>query len=299
MRKKWRPSSYYSDDATETQHQGTGHLAVRDTLPRRLLTLLALKTTARLYSRDGPCRPISKPLIVKKSPFTHLTEAATLQFVAAHTAVPVPRVRCAFVRKNRAYLVMERLPGVTFAEAWPKLSAAQVTAVFKQLRAMLAELGALPSPPAGGVQSCVGGSLRDSRIARSRPRFGPFPDTQAFHLWLREGLRPEEHPERDDAGDQDWQDLKAMAARQDGPWPALVFTHGDLNPFNIFVHEGRVVGIIDWGFAGWYPPYWEYTAAWYRNSIRKAWQDVLPEFLDTFPEELEMEITRQKWYGDF
>ena len=282
----------------DTQHQGTSHLAVHSTFPSRLLTLIALKTTARLYRRDGPCVPISKHLIVKRSPFVHLTEAATLQFIAANTSIPVPRVHCAFVRKNRAYLVMQRLPGASLATAWPSLSVAQLATIFKQLRAILAELRALPPPPGAGIQSCIGGSLRDSRIARSDPRFGPFENTQAFHLWLREGLRLEEHPERDDPGDQEWQSLKAMAARQDGPWPAPVLTHGDLNPFNVFVHEGRVAGIIDWEFAGWYPPYWEYTAAWHGNRTRQFWQGVLAEFLDPYPEELEMEILRQQWYGD-
>lgn len=90
-----------------------------------------------------------------------------------------------------------------------------------------------------------------------------------------------------------------MVAKQDGLWPPPVFTHGDLNPFNIMVHGNRVASIIDWEFSGWYPFYWEYTSAWYGNRIRKAWQDSLAKFLDPYPEELRMEITRQKWWGDF
>ena len=293
------PEPYDADqDTTDTQHQSTGHLAIRNSLPRRLLTLLALKTTARLYHRDGPCIPISKHLIVKTSPFVHLTEASSLQFIAANTSLPVPRIHCAFVHRNRAYLVMQRVQGVSLAMAWPSLSAAQLSAILKQLRAMLAELRALTPPPGAGIQSCTGGSLRDARIPRSRPRFGPFKSEQAFHLWLREGLRPEEHPEHDDDQNQDWQDIKTMAARQDGRWPAPVFTHGDLNPFNVFVYGGQVVSIIDWEFSGWYPSYWEYTAAWHGNRTRQAWQTVLAEFLDTHPEELKMEITRQRGWGD-
>jgi RIO-like serine/threonine protein kinase len=36
-----------------------------------------------------------------------------------------------------------------------------------------------------------------------------------------------------------------MAMEQDGPRPALVFTHFDLSPFNILIREDQVVGIID------------------------------------------------------
>lgn len=48
-----------------------------------------------------------------------------------------------------------------------------------------------------------------------------------------------------------------MAEKQDGPWPLPVFTHADLNPFNILLRGDKVVGIIDWEFAGWYLHYWD------------------------------------------
>ena len=168
--------------------------------------------------------------------------------------------------------------------------------IFTQLRDMLRELRALSPPPDTGIESCGGGSLRDSRIPRSRPRFGPFRTIQDFHLWLREHLGPEEHANRQD--DQDRKDIKEMVAKQDGLWPPPVFIHGDLNPFNILVCGNRVVSIIDWEFAGWYPCYWEYTSAWYGNRTPRAWQDSIAKFLDPCPVELRMEITCQKWWGE-
>ena len=283
-------------DGTATQHEGTDHLAVHNTFVRRFLTILALKTAGRFYPYTGPCVQISKHLIVKTNARVHLTEAATMQFVAANTSVPVPRVHCAFVYKNQAYIVMERIQGCTLAHAFKTLSEADLKTIFAQLRRMLEELRKLSPPEGAGIQSCVDGSLRDSRISRSRPRFGPFRTTQEFHLWLREGLRPEEHPSHEN--DEGWGDIKAMAAMQDRPYPPPVFTHGDLNPFNILVRGDQVVGIIDWEFAGWYPYYWEYTSVWHGNIIRQSWQNDIPRFLDPYPEELDMEITRQKWWGE-
>ncbi|KAI5464362.1 kinase-like domain-containing protein [Mariannaea sp. PMI_226] len=283
-------------DQTASQHEGTGFLAINNTALHRLLTRLALKTTALLYRRNRPCVPISKHVIVKTGPFAHLTEAATMSFVTANTSIPVPRIYCSFVHKNRAFLVMERIRGSSLAEAWRTLSDADLENIFSQLRRIFQELRALPLPPGTGVESCQGGSLRDSRIARSKPRFGPFKTIHGFHLWLREDLKPEEHPTRED--DEDWKRIKEMVAKQDGPWPPPVFTHGDLNPFNILVRGDRIVAIIDWEFAGWYPCYWEYTSAWCGNLTRQAWQDLLTKFLDTYPVELEMEKTRQRWWGD-
>ncbi|RSL83770.1 hypothetical protein CEP51_004304 [Fusarium floridanum] len=283
-------------DQTATQHDGTGPLAINNTVLHRLVTRIALKTTALFYQHDGPCVPISRHLIVKTGPFVHLTEAATMSFVATNTSIPIPGIHCSFVHKNRAFIVMERIRGNSLAEAWKTLSDADRKNIFVQLQHIFQELRALPPPPGTGVESCRGGSLRDSRIPRSRPRFGPFKTIQDFHLWLRGYLKPEEHPERED--DQDWKGIKEMAAKQDGPWPSPVFTHGDLNPFNILVRGDRVVGIIDWEFAGWYPCYWEYTSAWCGNLTRQAWQYSITEFLDAYPAELEMEKTRQRWWGD-
>ncbi len=284
-------------DTSATQHDGTEALAVNATLVRRFLTLLALNTTGRFYRNGSACVRISNHLVVKTSPWVHLTEAATMQFVAAHTSIPVPRVYCAFVRKNHAFIVMDRVPGVSIATAWKTLTGAERDAIFAELRGMFDELRALPPPPGCGIQSCVGGSLRDSRLPRSLPRFGPFKTTQEFHFWLRHEMQPENHPNRKD--DQDWKGIDAMVARQDGPWPAPVFTHGDLNPSNIFVHKGRVSGIIDWEFSGWYPPYWDYTSTWCWAVMATEWRDAVGKFLSPWPEELEMEITRHRWWGEY
>ncbi|ROT42209.1 kinase-like protein [Sodiomyces alkalinus F11] len=281
----------------DTQHEGTQHLAVNNTFIRRWITLLALRITARFYKADGICVPISRNLIVKRGPFVHLTEAATMEFVAANTSIPVPRVHCAFIHNNMAYIVMERVRGRSIAGAWKSLSEADMKSILTQLRTMLQELRALPPPPGAGVQSCVGGSLMDSRIPHARPRFGPFSTIQAFHKWLRKDYRLEDHPPIKDDGDR--KGVELMIAMQDGPWPPPVFTHGDLNPSNILVRGDRVVGIIDWEFAGWYPHYWEYTSVWYGNRLRHEWQGMIPDFLDPHPAELQMEITRQRGWGDF
>lgn len=283
---------------TKINHEGTEHLAINNTFPRRLLTLLALKTTARLFPRDGICVPISKNKIVKSGLYVHLTEAATMKFVAENTSIPVPKVHCAFVRKNRAYIVMERIHGDEIPAAFKRLPNEESRErIYAQLKRMVQELRTLKSPGIR-VESCVGGSLCDARISRPEPRFGPFKSVQEFHLWLRENLQPSE-VSKHACSDEDWDEIKEMVAKQDGPWPLPVFTHGDLNPFNVLVRGEKVVGIIDWEFSGWYPHYWEYTASWHGNLTKRGWQDVLHKFIEPWPVELKMEHTRQKWWGEW
>jgi len=131
--------------------------------------------------------------------------------------------------------------------------------ICKQLRRMLDELRALRPPPGAGVQSCVGGSLRDSTIPHCRPRMGPFKAIQEFHPWLRDDFKPADdlvnlNVEEDAA-------LRETIPQQDGPWPPPVFTHGDLSASNVLVEGDKITGIIDWETSGWYPQYWEYTSA--------------------------------------
>ncbi|KFH40436.1 hypothetical protein ACRE_089000 [Hapsidospora chrysogenum ATCC 11550] len=265
-------------DNKATQHDGARHLAINNSWRYRDFTLLALQSTARFYRCNGPCVPISKHLMVKIGPFVHLTEAATLKIVADKTSIPVPHVYCSLAHKNQAFILMERIRGQTLAEVWDGLSDTERESVLTQLKRMTGDLRAIPSPPGTGIESCVGGSLRDSRIPRCRPRMGPFKTVQVFHFWLRDYLRLEEHGTRQ--GDGDWQDVKEMVAKQDEPWPAPVFTHEDLNPLNILLYGNRVVGLVDWEFAGWH------------GKMR------LPSSSIHTPEELRMEVTRQRYWGD-
>ncbi|XWW97824.1 hypothetical protein V2A60_005811 [Cordyceps javanica] len=279
------------------ESQDAAGLAINDGKLRRRLTLIALKTMSRFCKYNGPCVPISSRIIVKKGVRVNLTEAATMAFVAARTNIPVPRIHCAFTRRDVTYIVMERIRGKTLAHAWPSLSKADVERILLQLRGMLNELRALPAPGAA-IQSCVGGSLYDFRIHRpDEPRFGPFASTRAFHEWLREGLGPEQKPRYVD--DDEWDDIRNMIAMQDREYGAPLFTHGDLNPFNVIVREGSIVGIIDWEFSGWLPHYWEYTSVWLGNKTRIGWQRMAERFIDPWPDQLQMESTRQKWWGDF
>ncbi|OAA81551.1 Protein kinase-like domain protein [Akanthomyces lecanii RCEF 1005] len=134
-----------------------------------------------------------------------------MAFVKGRTKIPVPRVHCSFTHRKKTYIVMERVRGKTLADALPKLSEAQLECIFAELRGILEELRALPAPGTA-IQSCLGGSLRDSRIPRPEPRFGPFPSTQAFHEWLREGLGPDQKPQYVD--DEEWAEIQRMIAMQ-------------------------------------------------------------------------------------
>lgn len=113
---------------------------------------------------------------------------------------------------------------------------------------------------------------------------------------LRKGLTLDKIEGREK--DLEWQDVKNMITKQDGPWPPPVLTHGDLNPFNILVRGDKVVGLIDWESSGWYPHYWEYTSTWLTSVTMTEWRGLLEKFIDPVSDELKMEETGNKWWGE-
>jgi len=41
----------------------------------------------------------------------------------------------------------------------------------------------------------------------------------------------------------------------------IVFAHGDISSRNVQVRDGRIVALLDWETAGWYPDHWDYVFA--------------------------------------
>ncbi|PLB43311.1 hypothetical protein P170DRAFT_486173 [Aspergillus steynii IBT 23096] len=59
---------------------------------------------------------------------------------------------------------------------------------------------------------------------------------------------------------------------------AVTFSHADLHRGNIMISSSapfRVLAVVDWGQAAWYPDYWEYCKAlytcWYEDEWRRDW----------------------------
>ncbi|OBT66555.1 hypothetical protein VE03_03701 [Pseudogymnoascus sp. 23342-1-I1] len=72
----------------------------------------------------------------------------------------------------------------------------------------------------------------------------------------------------------------------------IFFSHADFSPTNILVERGRLSGIVDFGCAGFYPEYWEYTKGIYGHfGPETAWPITL---LDAFSGLYEDELAAEK-----
>ncbi|KAF2814337.1 kinase-like protein [Mytilinidion resinicola] len=85
---------------------------------RRHLTLIAVVALKRFRPHASSVLFLTNGLCVKYSPFQHLSDAATMQYIASHTSIPVPKVHCAFERKGTTYIVMSRIAGSPIGHEW-------------------------------------------------------------------------------------------------------------------------------------------------------------------------------------
>jgi Ser/Thr protein kinase RdoA (MazF antagonist) len=185
---------------------------------------------------------------------------------------------------------MTHVPGTMLSNALPKMTTDQIQSVASELSGYLAQMHQLIQPvqgPASQAPTIIGGTARgpgyDHRLG---PRvWGPFQTVADFHTYIRFGEPLE-----------DWVHEPAVVEMHGKPEGAyqVRYTHADLAPRNIMVDPkaGKITGIIDWEFGGWYPEYWEYTKM--HCCPRPHWNEWLAaidkeEGIQKYPKELAAE----------
>ncbi|KAJ0425253.1 kinase-like domain-containing protein [Aspergillus carlsbadensis] len=185
--------------------------------------------------------------------------------------VPVPEL-FGWRVDDKGYVViyMQLIEGQTLLDQWNDLSCADKEAMRSQLCEIIGSLRQLSQGPDKYIESINRQKLPDY-VFQSLTEAGPFPNIKEFNEWFsllpQSRLAPSmkrKDPYRDflpDSGD-------------------IRFTHADLHRGNIMISSTapfRVIAIVDWGQAGWYPDYWEYCKAfytcWYEDEWRRDWID--------------------------
>lgn len=174
-------------------------------------------------------------------------EVQTLNYLATHTDIPIPKALRDWVDRDGRYFVMtERIGGQTLEEAWPSLSEPQRINVADQVVQVRKQLRSVTSTSIQSVDNspCYPGLL----FFDPKPR-GPFHSDK--ELWDALALKLGHLPP---------QVLENLKQRLPKCKP-YVLSHCDLNLGNIMVQDGKVVGILDWEYAAFLPIWYEYVSA--------------------------------------
>ncbi|KAI0005244.1 kinase-like protein [Xylariaceae sp. FL0662B] len=212
-------------------------------------------------------------------PGTSCSEVAAMRFVREHTSIPIPLVHDA----TDESITMEFVEGVTLQEAWGKLSEAERSSISAQLRGYIEQMRDIDTGRAR-IGAVDGGPAIDAHML-GRHQGGPFTCEAEWNDFLLEGLH-EDTPRA----------IRRMCQSQLRTDHKLVFTHGDLHATNILVSDGRIVALLDWEFAGFYPEYVELTTSLRGANWKVGYYDAL---LDIFPCRYDAEYVIDDLMDDF
>ena len=190
------------------------------------------------------------------------SEANALDLLFAETTIPVPRVRRVVKCQWDFLIFMDYIPGQTLAHVWPTFSTWRRVCVAFTLRRYIRQLRRLkasPTTPPGPLSAHGPRRCESPIFGQVQSDSGPFAsyfDLSAFfnerHGMAMDAKKvPQDDPCRNDLFDDS---------------EPLVLTHQDLNLRNIIFGDDGRLWIIDWAWAGYYPPWFEYVAMKRQNE---------------------------------
>ncbi|GKZ23420.1 hypothetical protein AbraCBS73388_009787 [Aspergillus brasiliensis] len=241
------------------------------------LSMTVFKLPFGLYLRRG------HPMLGSE----HQAEAHTLRMIERSTSIPAPRALDVLQTSRWSYLLMTRVPGHPIGQMFNRMTDEQVKQAVEDLKRYVAELRAIPPNTDSEFQICnsLGEGFLDWRIPDSQREELRFQSEAEFNKYLTDPFG---------------EDTRRRAAISHDIPHAIYFTHGDLNPRNILVENGRISGIVDWENAGWFPEYWEYTKAHYCVRYVMRWLvDVVDRVFEGYRDELHVENMLSDLLGPF
>ncbi|OQU95969.1 hypothetical protein CLAIMM_02116 [Cladophialophora immunda] len=185
------------------------------------------------------------------------------------------------------FTLISRVQGKTLASVWPKCSAEQKAGYRDQMVEILKRMRQVTAP---FPQKINGDKLDDCILANCRGRAPPtcFKIGYSMDEWLegisetiRGGLCRQYLIKDEKVIEEKLQQIKDNFPRGD----PYVLTHGDFNLRNIMVKDDKIIAILDWETAGFYP-WWaeKYCArAWtcdQEELFEGIWDRVCPELED-------------------
>ncbi|TQV91892.1 serine/threonine protein kinase [Cordyceps javanica] len=202
-------------------------------------------------------------------------EPAALRLLETHaSSVPSPLFvdLMPLVADGKPWLIMTGMPGQRLDEVIHKMSYPERHQLADDLAAAIKAYRNVPNSSNFLIASASGGRLQDPRTSSSG--CGPYQNESDFNKQITRGCA---------------QDLEQAFPDAHSRRYPIVFTHADLFPSNILIDSGRLSGIVDWQYAGFYPAYWEYTKA--MRSVRHAehYQAIFRRIFSEYEDELEVE----------
>jgi hypothetical protein len=235
-----------------------------------------VESSPYLPGSDESLVQISNDTVVK---FGHTftsscSEALAMDLVRTQTSILVPRPKRVIHHmhdEGNGLIVMEFIRnGRQLHVCWPTLSLWAKLKIILTMRRYLRQLPRIQDP-----RSTTPGPLASQPSVCNGLQFGydpqgPFSTMTA----LAEYFHKLHHFSQYRSG----QGYTPLPPLNENFFTRLVFTHNDLNMRNILLDDCGRLWIIDWGFAGFFPPCFEYLGMRYaaqKDKEPKGWQTAI------------------------
>jgi hypothetical protein len=138
-------------------HSPSCSVPFNDSVSLRFLVLASIKLPRLFQDPSVSILRLRLKSVSKLGTFRDLAEASTLQFVARHTSIPVLKIYRSFTRKNKTYIMMQKIKWKMVAVMWESLSDESKARILLQLKEMIDEMQMIPSS-SNRIASVDGGS---------------------------------------------------------------------------------------------------------------------------------------------
>lgn len=227
-------------------------------VPSKLPSLDDIHSSTDILFDLGTTRVIAvDDIVVKYGEGVALAEAETMTFVADRTTIPIPKVLGTLEQDEKTYIYMERSEGRTLEECLAELTDDQLVSLAAQLSDIVTQLRAIEGSHIGSINGPCTDYLWKYNESLEK---GPFEKEYQFNDAII-AYYHERYPSK----------FSVFLRSLYHDTHRILFAHGDLTPKNIMIRDDKIVAILDWEFAGWYPEYWEYVKALYGDEWQTEW----------------------------
>jgi len=196
-----------------------------------------------------------------------------MELVRKQTRIAVPRMR-RVIDNDYSMIVMDLVPNSRQLQvAWPSLSVwgklkviLTIRLYLRQLRRVQYSSSNIPGPASPTPLECNG-------LQFGYDPKGPFPTLSALEAHFQT-----EHTSAQYRASRGWARPPHPKPLDQSAFASLVFTHNDLNMRNLLLDNDGVLWVVDWGWSGFYPPWFEYLAtriAAAKDKNPESWQECI------------------------
>lgn len=195
---------------------------------------------------------------------------AEMMHYASQQGILAPRVIGSYdVEPEVIATVTDLIPGESLDKAWHTMDKNQRNSIKSQLKEQIHLFRTCTQPYIGRI------NRQETLNFYDRLHFhfmGPFDSEEEFDNWCLARVKSPMTAAM-------W---KKLVPRMRGTGPSkFVLTHGDLAARNIMVKDGKITGIVDWEYSGFFPEYMEYALATVIHDCHESWWlSVLKEILE-------------------